>query len=114
MIGNIPALFARVRAIRSTRKVLRQTPIGSTATPTAKPRSPLDQADQPSTYDLTVRAKDRLPLDITLAVDNTGTSDTGLYRVGLGLDWTNAFWRGDDLSYGFLTSPDSSGCWSMF
>lgn len=66
----------------------------------------LAPTDQPSTYDLTVRAKDRLPLDITLAVDNSGTSDTGLYRIGLGLDWTNAFWRGDDLSYGFLTSPD--------
>jgi hemolysin activation/secretion protein len=60
----------------------------------------------PATYDLTVRAKDRLPLDVALAADNTGTADTGLYRIGLAIDWSNAMWRGDDLNYGFLTSPD--------
>ena len=43
---------------------------------------------------------------MTLAADNTGTTETGLYRIGLAADWSNAFWRGDDLTYGFLTSPD--------
>ena len=60
----------------------------------------------PFTYDLTIRAKDRLPLEVTLAADNTGTADTGLYRIGLAVDWTNALWRGDDLTYSLLTSPD--------
>lgn len=62
--------------------------------------------DDPSTYDVTIRAKDRLPLDLTLAMDNTGTAETGLYRIGLAMDWSNALWRGDDLNYGFLASPD--------
>ena len=62
-------------------------------------------ADQ-STYDLTIRAKDRLPVEVTLAADNTGTPDTGLYRIGVAVDWSNALWRGDDLTYSFLTSPD--------
>jgi hemolysin activation/secretion protein len=66
----------------------------------------LGPSGRPGAYDLTVRAKDRLPLDITLAADNTGTTDTGMYRLGIGVDWSNALWRGDDLSYGFLTSPD--------
>jgi hemolysin activation/secretion protein len=66
----------------------------------------VEPGDDPSTYDLIVRAKDSLPLDVTLAADNTGTEDTGLYRIGIAADWTNALWRGDDLSYGFLTSPD--------
>jgi hemolysin activation/secretion protein len=66
----------------------------------------LEPGDDPSTYDLTVRTRDSLPLDVTLGADNTGTADTGLYRIGLGIDWTNAMWRGDDLNYSFLTSPD--------
>jgi hemolysin activation/secretion protein len=66
----------------------------------------VEPGDDPSTYDLAVHAKDTVPLDLTLAADNTGTSDTGLYRVGVAVDWTNALWRGDDMSYGFLTSPD--------
>ncbi|MGD0107334.1 MAG: ShlB/FhaC/HecB family hemolysin secretion/activation protein [Rhodopila sp.] len=61
----------------------------------------------PSTYDLAVRAEDSRPLDVTLAADNTGTADgTGLYRIGLAADWSNALWRGDDLNYVFRTSPD--------
>jgi hemolysin activation/secretion protein len=66
----------------------------------------VEPGDGPSTYNLTVHAKDTLPLNVTLAADNTGTQDTGLYRVGLAVDWTNALWRGDELSYGLLTSPD--------
>jgi hemolysin activation/secretion protein len=66
----------------------------------------VEPGDDPSTYDLTVHALDTLPLDVTLAADNTGTADTGLYRIGAVVDWSNALWRGDDLNYGFLTSPD--------
>jgi hemolysin activation/secretion protein len=66
----------------------------------------LRPTDEPAVFDLAINAKDRLPLELTLAVDNTGTRDTGLYRTAIGLDWSNALWRGDDLSYGFLASPD--------
>ncbi len=66
----------------------------------------IGQGSQPDTYDLTLHAQDEFPLHLTLAADNNGVNETGLYRVGLGLDWTNAFWRGDDLAYDFLTSLD--------
>jgi hemolysin activation/secretion protein len=66
----------------------------------------VEPGDDPSTYNLVVRARDSLPLNLTVAADNTGTRETGLYRIGLGVEWTNAFWRGDDFSYGLLTSPD--------
>jgi hemolysin activation/secretion protein len=61
--------------------------------------------EDPSTYDLIINAKDRFPLELTLAADNTGTTETGLYRTGINIDWSNAFWRGDDLNYSFLTDP---------
>jgi hemolysin activation/secretion protein len=66
----------------------------------------VEPTDDPSTYDLTLQAKDSPPLDLTLAADNTGTEEAGLYRVGIAVDWSNALWRGDDLNYSFLTSPD--------
>jgi hemolysin activation/secretion protein len=61
--------------------------------------------EEPLVYDLAISAKDRLPVTLTLAADNSGTHETGLYRSAVAVDWTNAFWRGDDLSYGFLTDP---------
>ena len=63
---------------------------------------------KPDTYDLTIRAQDHLPLSLTLAGDNTGTNQTGLYRIAAGFDWSNALWRGDDLNYTFVTSADGS------
>jgi hemolysin activation/secretion protein len=61
---------------------------------------------RPGGLDVAINAKDHLPLEVTLAADNTGTPETGLYRTAVGVDWTNAFWRGDDMGYGFLASPD--------
>jgi hemolysin activation/secretion protein len=69
----------------------------------------VEPGDDASTYDLTVRARDSLPLDVTLAADNTGSADTGLYRTGLAVNWTNAFWRGDDLDYDLVSGPDHLG-----
>jgi hypothetical protein len=66
----------------------------------------LRSTEEPLVYDLAITTKDRLPLEVMLAADNTGTPETGLYRTGMGVDWSNAFWRGDDLSYGFLAGPD--------
>ncbi len=65
----------------------------------------LRPTDDPAVYDVAILAKDSLPLTLTLAADNTGTTETGLYRTGIGIDWTNAFWRGDDLDFGFVTDP---------
>ena len=56
--------------------------------------------------DLTIKAQDRLPIGVNLGVDNTGNLATGLYRVNAGLDWGNAFWRGDDLNVQYTTSSD--------
>lgn len=66
----------------------------------------LRPTDDPTVFDLDIAVKDSFPLVVTLAADNAGTPETGLYRTAIGLDWTNAFWLGDDLSYAFLTSPD--------
>jgi len=61
---------------------------------------------QPGATDLTVQAQDRFPFSASAGIDNTGNSSTGLYRAWTALDWGNALWRGDDLSYRFTTSPE--------
>lgn len=60
------------------------------------------------TTDLTIRAQDRLPLTFFAGIDNTGNDATSLYRATFGVNWGNAFWRGDDLNYQFSASPDFS------
>lgn len=62
--------------------------------------------DDPAVDSLTIDARDHLPLTVTLAADNDGTEASGLYRTGIGVDWSNAFWRGDDLNYNFVVDPD--------
>ena len=61
----------------------------------------------PGTTDLIVQANDRLPLTLSVGFDNTGTNATSLYRWGVGLNWGNALWRGDDFNYRFTASPDA-------
>jgi hemolysin activation/secretion protein len=58
------------------------------------------------TTDLTIRAQDSRPLTVRAGVDNTGTSSTSLYRVNAGVEWGDAFGRGDDASLNYTTSPD--------
>lgn len=59
------------------------------------------------TTDLQIRARDQFPLSITAGGSNTGTESTSLYRLNTGLDWGNAFWRGDDLNFNVSMSPDA-------
>lgn len=76
-------------------------------------RSPFRHADivaEPGaavgSTDLVVRAQDKLPLAAHVGVDNTGTRSSDETRVSAGMDWGNAFGRGDDLSYNLQASPD--------
>lgn len=60
----------------------------------------------PGTTDLDIQTQERRPFAIMGGGDNTGNQSTGLYRLSVGADWGNAFWRGDDLNYRFTMSPD--------
>lgn len=58
------------------------------------------------TTDLTLRVQDSRPLVVRAGVDNTGTSSTSLYRLSAGVEWGDAFGRGDDASLSYVSSPD--------
>jgi len=67
-----------------------------------------DQGRSVGTTDLIVHAQDRFPVSFNAGIDNTGNVATGLTRLSTGFDWGNAFFRGDDLNYTYLTTPDGS------
>jgi hemolysin activation/secretion protein len=52
-----------------------------------------------------VRVADQRPYRFSLSVDNTGTPDTGNYRVGVGFQHANLFDRDQVLNLQYVTSP---------
>lgn len=58
--------------------------------------------------DAVVRVSDERPMKYSLTLDNTGTSQTGVYRVGLGYQHANLFNRDHVLSMQYVTAPNQS------
>jgi hemolysin activation/secretion protein len=52
-----------------------------------------------------VRVEDQRPWRFSLGLDNTGTPDTGEYRVGVGFQHANVFDRDHVLTLQYVTSP---------
>lgn len=55
--------------------------------------------------DVTVKVNDDKPWRAFLTLDNTGTSETGYYRMGIGYQHTNLFNRDHVLTAQYITSP---------
>ncbi len=56
--------------------------------------------------DVNVRVTDSRPWRLVATLDDSGTSDTGYTRLGLGFQHTNLFDRDHTLSLQYITSPD--------
>jgi hemolysin activation/secretion protein len=65
----------------------------------------LQAADDPSQVDATVRVTDEKSSRISAYVDNTGTPNTGNYRIGAGYLNANLFNRDHVLNFQAITSP---------
>ena len=66
----------------------------------------LSAADNPGQVDATVRVTDENPSRISAYVDNTGTPNTGNYRIGVGYQHANVFNRDQVLNLQAITSPN--------
>ncbi|WP_129648899.1 ShlB/FhaC/HecB family hemolysin secretion/activation protein [Peristeroidobacter agariperforans] len=55
---------------------------------------------------LIVHANERYPVRVYANADNTGSPNTGEERLGLGVNWGNAFGRGHQLNYQLTSSAD--------
>ena len=66
------------------------------------------------TVDVNVKVNDDRPWRRFVTLDNTGTGDTGYYRLGLGFQHTNLFNRDHTLTAQYVTSPTNPSKVSIY
>jgi hemolysin activation/secretion protein len=79
-------------------RLANENPVKQT-TVVLKPGSSADAVDAE------VRVADQRPYRFSLSLDNTGTSQTGTYRIGAGFQHANLFERDHVLNVQYVTSP---------
>jgi len=73
--------------------------------PAKQTRVVLRPASAPNEVDAVIEVEDEKPWRAFLTADNTGTPDTGMYRVGIGFQHNNLFNRDQTLTAQYITSP---------
>ena len=79
-------------------RLANESPVKQT-TVVLKPGASADEVDAE------VRVVDQRPWRFSLSLDNTGTPDTGNYRIGAGFQYANLFNRDHVLNVQYVTSP---------
>lgn len=69
----------------------------------------LRTSDDPEIVDVNIKVDDDRPWRFVATLDNTGNSDTGYLRSGIGFQHTNLFNRDHVASIQYVTSPTKSG-----
>ena len=64
--------------------------------------------------DAAVKVIDEKPLKFVATLDNSGTSETGLYRIGVGMQYSNLFNRDHVLNLQYITSPENPNKVSIY
>lgn len=64
------------------------------------------RGEQAGTTDIVLRSVDRFPVRVFGGYENTGNATTGRDRLFAGLNWGNAFWSDQQISYQISASPD--------
>lgn len=65
----------------------------------------LRTSDNPEIVDVNIKVDDDRPWRFVFSLDNTGNSDTGYMRSGIGFQHTNMFIRDHVASFQYITSP---------
>ncbi len=65
----------------------------------------LRSGEKEGEVDVSVKVNEEKPWRAFLTLDNTGTSETGYYRMGIGYQHTNLFNRDHTLTAQYITSP---------
>ncbi len=74
----------------------------------------LRTSDNPEIVDVNVKVEDDRPWRFVFTLDNTGNSDTGYLRSGIGLQHTNLFNRDHTGSFQYVTSPSNPSKVNIF
>lgn len=78
------------------------------AHPAKQLRITFNESDETQTIDATVRVDDRRPSSFFSVLQNTGTDETGDWRLSLGYQHSNLFDRDHSASVVYTTSPDDT------
>lgn len=74
------------------------------ANPFIKVTPEFEAGKTPGTTDVTLKAEDRFPVDVSVGYNNTGNPTTGWDRWNLGVNWGDALHLGQSLTYQLSTS----------
>ena len=74
----------------------------------------LRSADRDDQVDATIKVQDDKPWRMFVSIDNTGTSDTGYWRAGIGYQHANLFDRDHTLTAQYITSPTDASKVSIY
>jgi hemolysin activation/secretion protein len=74
----------------------------------------LRTSDDPEIIDVNIKIDDDKPWRFVFTLDNTGSSDTGYLRSGLGFQHTNLFNRDHSGSFQYVTSPTNPNKVTIF
>jgi len=82
--------------------------------PVKRPTVFLRSTSKPDQVDVNVKVEDDKPWRVVVTLDDTGTSDTGYLRSGIGFQHSNLFNRDHTLSAQYITSPTHPGKVSIY
>lgn len=74
----------------------------------------LRSSTNPEVVDVNIKVDDDRPWRVVATLDNTGNSDTGYLRSGIGFQHTNLFNRDHTVSMQYITSPTSPSRVNIF
>jgi hemolysin activation/secretion protein len=108
--GNVLAALPGLKQGQApnVKKLSRQLRIANTH-PAKKHRLAFNESDRPGVIDATVQVEDRPPGSFFTVLQNTGTEETGDWRLSLGYQYSNLFNRDHSVSLVYTTSPEDTG-----
>ena len=104
--ASVPGL--RVGATPDTRELARQLQVANNHA-AKQVTLRMKQASQPDSVDVTLAVRDQKPWKLFASLGNTGSDDTGDYRLGVGFQHANLFDLDHELTASYTTSPGHVG-----
>ena len=93
--GETPASFAISRSLKvANENAAKQSQVS------------LKAGSKEGEVDATIKVVDDNPRKYSISMDNTGTSNTGRFRLGLGFQHSNAWNRDHQLTFQYITNPE--------
>lgn len=110
VLASLPGLEkGRAPNVKNLSRALRL----ANAHPAKQLRIAFNESEKAQAIDATVQVEDRNPSSFFTVLQNTGTEETGDWRLSLGYQYSNLFNRDHSVSLVYTTSPDDTSAVSQ-